>query len=197
VIDLALIQQCAPTVAPATIQAIIRAESGFNPLALHVNGNVRLRYPPSTVAEAVTWSDWLIKRGYSVDMGLMQINSRNLASLNLTPEGTFDPCQNIRAGAALLTAHYGRAAQNVGAGTGALLQAISAYNTGNFHGGFSNGYVARVVMGSSAASSAPVIDVTCLLGHCSSNAVNSAEPIRPTTAETAIRGFVAKNLVRK
>src|ERR1700678_200512 len=97
-----LAHQCAPAVAPATIQAIIRAESGFNPLALRVNGAVVLRSAPQSTAQAVAWSKWLIHRGYSVDMGLMQINSRNLASLHLTPEDMFDPCRNIRAGAAIL-----------------------------------------------------------------------------------------------
>lgn len=146
-IDLpSLEQHCAPGVTVSVLNAIIRTESRFDPLALHVNGPVRLRYAPKTAEEAARWSVWLIQRGYSVDMGLMQINSQNLAALNLTPAGAFDPCQNIRAGAAILTANYIQAAQVVGSGTRALLQAISAYNTGNFHGGFRNGYVAKVIV---------------------------------------------------
>jgi type IV secretion system protein VirB1 len=190
-IDLSsLIHQCAPTVAPATLQAIIRTESDFNPLALHVNGPVRLRSAPKTAAEAATWSAWLIRQGYSVDMGLMQINSRNLASLNLTPARVFDPCQNIRAGAAILTEQYTRAAQIYGTGTKALLHAISAYNSGTFEGGLRNGYVAKVVMHASNARSVQTLDLTCLLA-CSPHSINikPAPSVRAYTADTAIRGF--------
>jgi len=69
--------------------AIIRTESGFNPLALHVNGDFRLTAAPRSAAEAAVWANWLIARGYSVDLGLMQINSRNLevcVELERSPE---------------------------------------------------------------------------------------------------------------
>src|SRR5580704_9722841 len=106
-IDLpSLEQHCAPGVTVSVLNAIISTESGFDPLALHINGPVRLRFAPKTAAQAARWSDWLIRRGYSVDMGLMQINSRNLAALHLTPADAFDPCRNLRAGAAILTASY-------------------------------------------------------------------------------------------
>jgi type IV secretion system protein VirB1 len=142
--DMALVHQCAPQVSPQTIVAIIRTESNFNPLALHVNGDFRLPAAPRTAAEATAWAEKLIQQGYSVDMGLMQINSRNLGTLNLTPAEAFDPCRNLRAGARILTANYLQAAQTAGRGTQALLEAISAYNTGNFRAGFRNGYVKRV-----------------------------------------------------
>jgi type IV secretion system protein VirB1 len=142
--DVALLHQCAPHVPPRTMVAIIRTESGFNPLALHVNGTFRLASAPRSAAEAASWTRWLISRGYSVDMGLMQINSRNLGSLNMTPEDAFDPCRNLWGGARILTSNYVKA-ESEGLGENALLAAISAYNTGNFRAGFSNGYVARVV----------------------------------------------------
>jgi len=120
-IDLATVMhQCAPSVAPTVLEAIIRTESSFHPLALHVNGNVRLRSAPKSAAQAAAWSTWLIKQGYSIDMGLMQINSHNLASLNLTTEGAFDPCQNVRAGAALLQSQYARARQAGSPGSTAI-----------------------------------------------------------------------------
>jgi type IV secretion system protein VirB1 len=183
-----LIHHCAPTVAPALVEAIIRTESGFDPLALHVNGNVRLRSPPRTAAQAAAWSDWLIGHGYSVDMGLMQINSRNLTSLNLITADAFDPCRNIRAGATILTAQYGRAAQISGPGTRALVQAISAYNTGTFTSGIRNGYVGKVVMNVPNGRTVPTFDLTCLLTRCSARAVNSIES-SPYTADSAVGGF--------
>ena len=185
----ALMHQCAPSVAPVVLKAIIRAESSFDPLALHINGKARLRYPPKSVGQAATWSSWLIEHGYSIDLGLMQINSRNLTALNLTPEGAFDPCQNVRAGAALLKAQYARAKQAGSADSKALLQAISAYNTGNFQGGFSNGYVAKVMMNNAEARELLTLDMTCLLTHCASSGSGTHRPAPAYTADTAIGGF--------
>jgi type IV secretion system protein VirB1 len=181
--------QCAPAVAPDTLQAIIRTESGFDPLALHVNGKFRLNSPPRTLSEAVSWSGWLIEKGYSVDMGLMQINSRNLVRLNMTPAGAFDPCQNIRAGATLLTQDYQRAAALHGGGTRALLYAISAYNTGNFQAGLRNGYVAQVALNTAAHARNVPLDLTCLLRECSAGSMSPSRRIQPAMADTAIAGF--------
>jgi len=190
---LVLLQQCAPNVAPNTMQAIIRTESGFNPLALHVNGNARLQRSPKTAAEAAAWSSWLIKQGYSVDMGLMQINSRNLTRLNLTPADVFDPCQNVRAGAAILTEQYGRATQTHGTGTKALLHAISAYNTGNFKDGFHNGYVAKVTHVSNVGSR-PTLNPARLLPPRSPRSASTGQSVQPHTAGSAIEGFgIAQN----
>ena len=84
-----------------------------------------------------------IARGYSVDIGLMQVNSRNLAALGITVEQVLDPCTNIHAAATILTADYAAAARTRGDGQAALQAALSAYNTGDFYRGFANGYVAR------------------------------------------------------
>jgi len=140
-----MIRECAPQVAPSTMQAIIRTESGFNPLAININGGAKLARKPRTLHEAAAWSHWLISRGYSVDMGLMQINSNNLRRLGLNAASVFDPCRNLAAGARILTESYRRALREGGTPQSALLKALSAYNTGNFERGFRNGYVAKVV----------------------------------------------------
>jgi type IV secretion system protein VirB1 len=145
-----LVRQCAPRVAPNTLLAIMHTESRFNPLALHVNGDLQLRYAPRSTAEAIGWSVWLIGHGYSVDMGLMQINSRNLARLRMSVADAFEPCRNIHAAAVILTEQYDLAAQVDENSARALLAAISAYNTGNFHEGFRNGYVSKVLTSSKA-----------------------------------------------
>ena len=186
----ALIQQCAPAVAPTVVEAIMRTESGFDPLSLHINGGVRLRSPPRTAAQAAAWSQWLIDRGYSVDMGLMQINSGNLASLGLTPADAFDSCQNIRAGAAILSRHYKLAARAHGGGTGTLLKAISAYNTGTLNGGFGNGYVGRVVLNLSGVSRARLGlgDLICSLTYCGARVARSGVT-DPYTADSVVSRF--------
>ncbi len=84
-----------------------------------------------------------IAKGYNVDIGYMQVNSRNLPKLGLTVEQALDPCTNIRAGATILTGNYRGAVRIYGEGQAALQAALSAYNTGNFRSGFRNGYVSR------------------------------------------------------
>ncbi len=118
-------------------------ESGGNPLALNING-MRVQPPPAKDArEAAQIAESYIARGYSVDIGLMQVNSRNLAALGTTVEQVLDPCTNIHAAATILTADYAEAARTRGDGQPALQAALSAYNTGDFYRGFANGYVAR------------------------------------------------------
>jgi type IV secretion system protein VirB1 len=134
---------CAPNVARVTLEAVIRVESGGNPLAIHVNG-LRLQPAPATsAAAAARTAERYILRGYSVDLGLMQVNSRNLVALGTTVDRVLDPCTNIRDGAAILTADYAGAARSRGDGQPALQAALSAYNTGTFYRGLANGYVAR------------------------------------------------------
>lgn len=134
---------CAPNVAPVTLQAIARVESRDNPLALNVNG-MRMQPPAARGArEAARIAARYIAHGYSVDLGLMQVNSLNLAALGITVAQALDPCTNIRAGAAVLTADYVAAVRTLGSGQPALRAALSAYNTGDFYRGFANGYVAR------------------------------------------------------
>jgi len=134
---------CAPNVAPVTLEAVISVESGGNPLAVHVNGLHEQPLAARNASEAARIAERFIARGYSVDLGLMQVNSRNLAALGVTIEQVLDPCPNIRSGAAILTADYAEAAHIRGEGQSALQAALSAYNTGDFYRGFANGYVAR------------------------------------------------------
>lgn len=143
-----LILACAPTVAPVTIQAIIKVESKKNPLAVNINTKNGVKLKPTIVIDtapkaiAVTYA--AIARGHSVDMGYMQINSRNLKWLGYTVEDMFlDPCKNIAAGAYVLETAYLKELPKHKNQQAALLAALSIYNTGNPRDGFYNGYVAR------------------------------------------------------
>ena len=142
-----LINQCAPTVAPETMVAIIQVESGGNAYALGVNGLIRNRPHPKTANEALRWARYYINLGYSVDLGLMQINSRNLKGLGYRLEQMFEPCSNLKAGSRILSNGYLGAAKRYGHGQTALKAALSAYNTGNYEHGFHNGYVAKYYPG--------------------------------------------------
>lgn len=141
IITLAL--QCAPNVAPQTVAAIVMTESRGEQFALNVNGGSQPRVP-TNAGDAAATARRYIAAGYSVDLGLGQINSRNMRKLGLTWDTVFDPCTNIAALGRVITENYeaalaGREPQ------AALRIAFSLYNTGSPSRGFRNGYVEQVV----------------------------------------------------
>lgn len=189
VIDLpALYAECAPQVHPATMAAVVRVESGGRELALHVN---RWRGPqprPVDVAEAAAVVRRFVAMGFTVDIGEAQVNTANLPGLGLTIEAALDPCINLRAGAAILTAGYLAAARLVGEGQAALLMGLSAYNSGNFVDGFRSGYVARYQGGWTPRPAGPAPSLARITAppmvHVTA-AVRTA-PSNPLTADTTV-----------
>jgi len=167
-IDIEFIMLCAPNVAPQIIQQIIQVESRGDPLAINVNG-ARLERKPTDAADAAKIARDYIAKGYSVDLGLMQVNSRNLPSLGYRVEDMFEPCKNIAAGARILTAFYVSALPKYPDEQSALRAALSAYNTGNFELGFTNGYLAKFGIRSSQF-----------------RAGGTVPALNPYTAETAV-----------
>ncbi|WEX91500.1 type IV secretion system lytic transglycosylase VirB1 (plasmid) [Sinorhizobium garamanticum] len=137
-----LARECAPRVDPSTLASIAKVESGFDPLAAHDN----------TTGESLHWNDQTqahqsvkarLEAQHSIDVGLMQINSKNFSFLNLTIEKAFQPCMSLVAAAHLLESRYA-GGDTTAAKQLALRQAISAYNTGDLTRGFANGYVQKV-----------------------------------------------------
>ena len=135
-ITLNAIEECAPKVAAVTMAAIVQQESGGNPLALHDNTTGQ-SYRPANLAEAARFARMLIQAGHSVDLGLAQINSRNLPALGLDADQVFDPCSNLHAAQVILLRAWSQSA-------GSLRGALSAYNTGNATGIVGARYSARV-----------------------------------------------------
>lgn len=143
---MALAAACAPQIAPETLLAVARVESGLDPLAIGVNGAGGRALRPVDRNVATAQANALIAAGGNVDLGLAQINSRNLGKLGLTVAGAFDPCLNLSASARVLQTSYRRAAPLGGASEQARLRtALSFYNTGDATRGWANGYVAKVV----------------------------------------------------
>lgn len=140
---LALASQCAPSVAPETVLAIVQTESSGDPFALNVNGG-RQPARQTNAADAAATARQYVAAGYSVDLGLGQINSRNMRWLGLTWETVFDPCTNVAALGRVLTTNYNAVSAGRDPQT-ALRVALSMYNTGSQTRGFRNGYVAKVV----------------------------------------------------
>lgn len=132
----ALLRQCAPQVSVVTMAAIVQQESGGNPLALHDNTTGK-SYRPASLAEAAKLAADLIKPGHSVDIGLAQINSRNLSGLNLDVAQVLEPCANIHAAQTILLRGWKQSG-------GDLRAALSAYNTGNTGSAVGAGYAAQV-----------------------------------------------------
>jgi type IV secretion system protein VirB1 len=177
-----MMQQYAPNVAPQTIAAIIQVESSGNQYAIGINGPVKRRIRPRSVQEAATEARYWISKGYSVDLGLMQINSRNLQGLGITIEQAFDPAINIQAGAKILIRNYREAVKRCGPGQDALRAALSAYNTGNYVQGFKNGYVAKYFSGSGIKSG---INFIVIKEPPNTNSVSASRNSVPSEALTS------------
>lgn len=141
----ALVHECAPWASAQTMASIVGKESAFNPLAIGINGGSKLARQPVNKEEAVVTANWLLAHGYNIDIGLGQINYKNLGKLGLSVNDAFDACKNIRAAALLLSWNYEAAKSKIAGEQPALLAAISTYNTGNMRSGFQNGYVRDVV----------------------------------------------------
>lgn len=140
---LTLASQCAPTVAPETVFAIVQTESSREPFALNINGG-RQPARQRNAADAAATAQRYVSAGYSVDLGLGQINSRNMRWLGLTWDTVFEPCTNLAALGRVLTTNY-RSVKSGRDPQSALRVALSMYNTGSQTRGFRNGYVAKVV----------------------------------------------------
>lgn len=141
---LALAAQCAPGVAPETLLSVIQVESRFEPLAIGVNGAPRVVVAPVSAEDAVTKATALIAAGRNVDLGLAQINSKNLFWLGLSLREVFEPCTNLRAAARVLQEGYVRSDAGRVGEQAALKSALSYYNTGHPIRGLNNGYVGKV-----------------------------------------------------
>lgn len=138
----ALMAHCAPNVAPSTMTAIVRVESGGDPLAIGDNTTGRSYYPRDR-ASAEALARRLLGAGHLLDVGIAQIDSMNFAGFGLNLRAIFDPCTNLSVGARILSGDYAFAARRYGDGQVALRHAIGMYNTGRLNGG--PRYIARVL----------------------------------------------------
>ena len=132
---IALAQQCAPTVAPQTMAAIVNVESSYNPYAIGVVKG-RLERQPNNKQEAVATAKALAAAGWNFSMGVAQVNRYNLPKYHITIEQAFEPCTNLWAGSKILEECFLRADDNKRSAQQALKAAISCYYSGNFTRGF-------------------------------------------------------------
>ena len=138
----------APTVNTGTLLAFAWRESRLRPFAIHDNDTGQSIFPASAT-EAAGLARARLALGHSLDLGIMQVNSANLARTGLTVTTAFDAGESMRAGALILTAAYrqclrGNAGPNDAEQQAALRCAASVYNTGREQAGILNGYQAEV-----------------------------------------------------
>jgi type IV secretion system protein VirB1 len=126
VTGLELIVQCAPQVAPVTLAAIVQQESGGRQWTIHDNTD-KHHYVLTNEASAVALARKLISQRHNIDLGLAQINSRNLGWLGVPVEKIFDPCMNLHVSQHILLSAWNKTGENLGS----ILQ---TYNTGKPNG---------------------------------------------------------------
>lgn len=160
---LALAQECAPTVAPQTMAALVSVESDYNPYAIGVVGG-RLARQPKNREEAVATAEQLAVDGWNFSLGVAQVNRYNLPEHKITYEQAFDACTNLRVGSKILEDCFLRASQKTLEPQAALHAAFSCYYSGNFTRGFKPdavgkpSYVEKILASAEALSRAiPVV----------------------------------------
>jgi len=124
--------------------SIAEQESSGNPYAFNVNRWEGDQIPMINIDSSVMLSNSFVDQGYTVDVGLMGINSSNVDRLGHTIESAFEPCTNISLGEQIYMKYLQRAENTGLVGHEAVRAALSQYNTGSMTRGFHNGYVDKV-----------------------------------------------------
>jgi type IV secretion system protein VirB1 len=140
----ALLDQCAPLVSPVLMQALVRTESAWQPLAIGMDkahGSVK---QPATLEEAVATAKALVAAGRKFSVGLAQIHASNVALYGLTWDQAFDPSQNLAIGQKILWNFYHRASASGYSGVAAIWAALRGYNSGGVDRAIGNDYASRI-----------------------------------------------------
>lgn len=185
----ALVQRCASEVATEAVVPLVMTESGGDDLAINVNKGPRVR--AGSVAEGAALARKYMAAGYTVDVGLAQINSANFARLGVTVEQAFEPCTNLQLASSILQAGYGLASRHY-TGLDAISATYSLYNTGTLTRGFRNGYVGRVWSAASSLGSIPApppIPASTANTRPAAQTYNAANWVVGQVASTAIEVF--------
>jgi type IV secretion system protein VirB1 len=139
---------CAPGVAVSTLRAVAAVESHFDPLAIRDN-STHESWAPSSISAAGALAKDRLKQGHSIDIGLMQINSGNLASLGMEVEDAFNACHSLDAARRILQTAFA-AGSSESERQAAILITLSRYNSGKTLAGIANGYTNQVMSAESA-----------------------------------------------
>lgn len=183
----ALARTCAPEIATEAVVPLVVTESGGDAMQINVNKGPRVR--ARSVAEGAAIVRRYMAAGYTVDVGLAQVNSANFARLGATVEQVFEPCTNLRLASSVLQQGYGLATRYY-AGLDAISATYSLYNTGTLTRGFRNGYVGRVW---TAATNLGSVQVPAEMPGAAAapTGTTPARPAPPVGRETWVVGQVS------
>ena len=126
---LTLAATCGPGVDPVTTAAIVKLESGYEPLVIRDN-TLHLTIHPTSVAAANATVHELLQRRHRLAIGLMQVTTPWTDRLRVHPAVLLDACTNIRIGTWILRQAY-EACRGSRDGKAALECALSAYWAGD------------------------------------------------------------------
>jgi soluble lytic murein transglycosylase-like protein len=88
-------------VEPSIVEAIVLLESDQQVLAIHDNTSGESHFPTDRMS-AVQTANALLEQGHSLDLGLMQLNSRWREVYGASVEDCLTPCRNIGIGSDIL-----------------------------------------------------------------------------------------------
>lgn len=132
---LSMFLQCAPNVAPETLNAVVNVESAGKPFVVaNVTDNTSHSFDDK--GRAVAFLNSLTRENKNYSAGLMQINSANFKWLGVNNENIFDTCTNIKAGSKVLQQCWLKAKNTESDDQKALRNALSCYYSGNFVRGY-------------------------------------------------------------
>lgn len=140
----ALLEQCAPRVSPVLMQALVRTESAWQPLAIGMDKAQGTVKQPTTLAEAIATARELAASGRKFSVGLAQIHVSNVALYGMTWEQAFDACQNLAVGQTILWNFYHRASASGYSGVAAIWASLRGYNSGGLDRPISDEYANRI-----------------------------------------------------
>ena len=107
---LGLIATCAPMVAPDLMLAVVEAESGGHPYAIHDGARL---HRPETAEEAIALARRLTGQGRAIRAGLAQMTSTEWAEYGLDIRSAFDPCSSLKAGERALLEGYQQSPERI------------------------------------------------------------------------------------
>ncbi|MGZ2749915.1 lytic transglycosylase domain-containing protein [Burkholderia stagnalis] len=175
----ALAKQCAPQVHPDLLGRVASVESSGNPFAIGVvHGH--LARQPKTLAEALATVAALDAGGWNYSMGIVQVNVHNLERYGQTVQSIFDPCTNLKTGAAILTECFERARREGQADP--VRAALSCYYSGDFLRGTTYAMKVAAAAPVAAVSDAHPIEIVPDVG-----ALTGGTPARRAAKSSASR----------
>ena len=150
-----LMMTCAPLVHPTTLRALIEVESAGNPYAVSINYPQALTLAgigppafsqPRSAREALTLSQRLLAQGYSVSVGLAQINVEHVAERHLRIEDLFNPCTNLKVAQQVLLECDSNQPRGAVPNPGLRLRrTLVCYNAGHYASATGDRYAASIM----------------------------------------------------